>query len=206
MQLNRQVYVANRNKTINEQVLYHIDAIHEAMQAGKMISFQYLEWNASKRLVVRHDGAAYRMTPKALIWDDENYYLVAWDDEASICKHFRVDKMKNITILEENARKRDVVIDPAAYSRKMFGMYDGRLQDVTIRCPMKLVGILIDRFGKEIVIRADGLDHCLVRTQVAVSRQFFGWMCGLGKEFQIVSPKETADAYQEHLRSIINGC
>ncbi len=202
-QLNRQVYVANRNKTVNEQVLYHIDAIHSAMQNGRMITFQYLEWNASKRLVVRRDGALYRVSPKALIWDDENYYLVAWDDDAGICKHFRVDKMKNITILEERAHNPEIEINPASYSRRMFGMYDGKVQDVTIRCSANRIGILIDRFGKDISIRAEGLNHCLVRTQVAVSPQFFGWLCGLGPEFQIVSPTEVADAYLDHLWSIV---
>ena len=201
-QRNRQVYVANRNKTVNEQVLYHIDAIHSALQNGKMISFQYMEWNASKRLVVRRDGALYRMSPKALIWDDENYYLVAWDDEASICKHFRVDKMKNITVLDENAHNPEIVIDPASYSRRMFGMFDGKLQDVSIRCPINRIGIMIDRFGKDIGIRADGPTHCVVRTRVAVSPQFFGWMCALGRDFTIVSPSELADAYLAHLKSI----
>lgn len=202
-QLNRQVFVANRNKTVNEQVLYQIDAIHAAMQQNRMISFQYMEWNATKRLVLRKDGALYRMSPKALIWDDENYYLVAWDSEAQICKHFRVDKIKNITVLDDPAENPGIEIDAASYSRRMFGMFDGKLTDVTIRCPIGMVGILIDRFGKDITIRADGLNHCLVRTQVAVSTQFFGWLCGLGSGFTITSPAEVSEAYRAHLRSVL---
>ncbi|MBO4902629.1 MAG: WYL domain-containing protein [Lachnospiraceae bacterium] len=202
--LDRQVCVANRVKTVNEQVLYQIDAIHMALQNKKMISFQYMEWNASKRLMVRRDGALYKISPKTLLWDDENYYLVAWDPEAGICKHFRVDKMKNITVLDEDAKNPEIEIDPALYSKRMFGMFGGKLQDVTIRCPMNRIGILIDRFGKEINIRADGLDHCLVRTQIAVSNHFFGWLCGLGGEFEIVSPAEVAEEYKEHLLSLIN--
>ena len=111
--------------------------------------------------------------------------------------------LKNITVLEESAHNPEIVIDPAAYSLRMFGMFDGKLQDITFRCPMNRVGIMIDRFGKDIVIRADGPGHCLVRTQVALSQQFFGWLTGLGSDFQIVQPSEVADAYLDHLRSIV---
>ncbi len=168
-----------------------------------MINFQYMEWNPTKRLVVKKGGALYRMGPKTLIWDDENYYLVAWDEEVHRYKHFRVDKMKNITVTDDPVLDPGDEIDPAFYSRIMFGMYDGKLQDVTLRCPLNLIGILIDRFGKDIAIRQDGPLHCLVRVQVAVSNQFYGWICGLGKEFEIVSPEDVATGYKEHLRSVL---
>ena len=203
-QLNRQITVSNRNKTVNEQVLYNIDAIHTALQNGKMISFQYLEWNASKRLVVKKGGKPYLISPKTLIWDDENYYLVAWDPDAGYCKHYRVDKMKNIEVLDADATDYGFEIDPASYSRKMFGMYDGKVRDVTIRCPVHMVGIMIDRFGKDIVIRTENLQYCQVRVQVAVSNQFFGWLCGLGEEFTIVKPRSVADAYRDHLSKVLD--
>ncbi len=204
VKLDRQVTVSNRNKTVNEQVLYNIDAIHAALQNNQMISFQYMEWNTTKRLVVKKGGALYKMSPKTLIWDDENYYLVAWDEEAGFCKHFRVDKMKNISVLDEKAQNPAVTIDPASYSRRMFGMYDGKKQDVTIRCPMDRIGIMIDRFGKDIAIRSDGMTHCLVRVEVAVSNLFFGWMCGLGSDFSIVSPAEVKEAYRDHLKKTLD--
>lgn len=199
--LNRHITVSNR-KSINENVLYNIDAIHTALQNGKMISFQYMEWNTTKRLIVKKGGALYLMSPKTLIWDDENYYLVAWDDEAGMIKHFRVDKMKNIEVLAQDAVRPAIEIDPADYSSIMFGMYDGRITEVTLRCPAEKIGILIDRFGKEISIRSDGPLHCIVRVQVAVSPQFFGWLCGLGAQFQILSPEETKEQYRAHLRSV----
>ena len=202
-QLNRQITVSNRNKTVNEQVLYNIDAIHTALQNKKMISFQYLEWNATKRLVVKKGGKPYVISPKTLIWADENYYLVAWDPDAGFCKHYRVDKMKNIEVLEEDATDYGVTIDPASYSRKMFGMYDGKMKDVTIRCPVHMIGILIDRFGKDISIRTENLHFCQVRVEVAVSNQFFGWLCGLGEEFSIIRPRSVADAYKEHLSNVL---
>lgn len=202
--LNRYVYVANRPKTINENVLYNIDALHNALYEHKQISFQYLEWNTLKRLVPRRDGDDYVISPKALIWDDENYYLVGFDSEADINKHFRVDKMKNITILDAKALDKGAEINPALYSGKRFGMYNGDTETVSIRCPVEKIGILIDRFGKDITIRNDNLHYCTVRIDVAVSKQFYGWLCGLGDDFTIVSPVKVRDGFKEYLLSIIS--
>lgn len=202
--LNRYVYVANRPKTINENVLYNIDDIHYAINNHKQISFQYLEWNTYKRLVVKKDGAIYRISPLALIWDDENYYLVGFDNEAGINKHFRVDKIKNINVLDDASIKPEKEIDPALYSRKMFGMYNGDFQSINILCPIDKVGIFIDRFGKDISIKNEVNGYCSVRIEVAVSNQFYGWFSGLGKDYTILGPPSIRNDYKKFLESILS--
>lgn len=202
--LNRYVYVANRPKTINENVLYNIDDIHNAINNHKQISFQYLEWNNYKRLVVKKGGNLYKVSPLALIWDDENYYLVGYDETAGINKHFRVDKIKNISILDETSVKPNQEIDPALYSRKMFGMFNGDIQTVSISCPIDKIGIFIDRFGKNIGIKNEVNGYCTVRIEVAISNQFYGWFSGLGNNFSIISPKTVRNDYINYLKSILN--
>ena len=153
MQLQRQVFVAGRVKTENESIYYNVDRIHHAIQAGVLISFTYLEWNVKKELQLRRGGQKYRISPWALTWQDENYYLIAYDDEEEKIKHFRVDKMNKITELSGEKRKGMEAFrqfDIAAYTKQTFGMFGGTTQSVTLRLPASMIGIILDRFGREI--------------------------------------------------------
>ena len=201
--LKRQVFVANRSKTQNENVLYNIDDIHRAIQGGKKIGFVYFEWSVNKELQPRKNGEVYQVSPLALIWDDENYYLVAYDQEAGIRKLFRVDKMKSIDVLDSPADAPDKTLDIAAYSKKMFGMFGGQTVDVTLRCPNKKIGILLDRFGTDISVHGLDEECSRVRVQVAVSGQFFGWLCALGEDIVILSPESVKTDYRNHLERIL---
>lgn len=205
-QLQRQVYVANRIKTANESIYYIVDDIHRAIQNNEQISFQYLEWNLSKELVPRRDGRQYRISPWALTCKDENYYLIAHDGEEDKIKHFRVDKMGKIEILEGVKREGAALFerfDIADYANKTFGMYGGQEETVTLEFENRFVGVVIDRFGKDVPIRQRDEEHFTVRVKVAVSGQFFGWLTGLGAGARIVSPGEVAQAYRDHLEEVI---
>lgn len=201
--LNRYVYVANRPKTINENVLYNIDSIHLAISEHKKISFQYMDWNVQKRLVPRRNGEEYVTGPKALIWDDENYYLVGFDENAGLDKHFRVDKMKKIAILDEKINNKGADINPALYSGKRFGMFNGDTKTVNVKCPVQKVGIFIDRFGKDISIMPQNLNYCILRIDVVVSKQFYGWLTGLGDDFEIVGPEKIRNDYTNYLNNVL---
>lgn len=205
-QLQRQVYVANRIKTANESIYYIVDDIHRAIQDNDQISFQYLEWNLAKELVPRRDGRRYRVSPWALTCKDENYYLIAHDGEEDKIKHFRVDKMGKIEILSGTKREGAALFerfDIADYANKTFGMYGGREETVTLEFENRLIGVVIDRFGKDVPMRQRDDEHFTVRVKVAVSGQFFGWITGLGAGACIVSPKEVTEAYQAHLQAVL---
>ena len=97
-QLQRQVYVDRRVKTMNESIFYNVDRLHGAIAANKMITFRYFEYNVNRERVFRREGSKYRLTPFGLIWDSENYYLAGWDELRKELRHYRVDKMADITI------------------------------------------------------------------------------------------------------------
>lgn len=202
-QLKRQVYVLNRIKTDNESVFYNVDYIHEAVHRNKQISFQYYEWSTSKEMKLRRDGERYIVSPLALVWDDENYYLIAYEEGRGI-RHYRVDKMKAIEVLDDNRLEesgyRD--FDPAIYSNKVFGMYGGQPGTVTLSFPEKLTGVMLDRFGKEVSLKKDS-DNFSIRTDVVISDHFFGWLAGLGKEVKIVSPDNIRQQYKQYLSDIL---
>lgn len=204
-ELNRSVFIRNRMKSGNEKVYYNVDDLHNAMNTDHMIEFQYGEWDTSKHLVVKHEGKKYRVSPWALTWDDENYYLIAYDEEDGKIKHFRVDKMIRIEIIDEarNGCSQFKDFDLASFAKKTFGMYGGPDEDITLRCENHLVGVLIDRFGKDIMIVPDGDDYIRVHVLVSVSPQFFGWITGLGRGVEIISPEKIRNEFQVFLNDIL---
>lgn len=203
-QLNRQVFVTNRIKSMNESIYYNVDEIHSGIAHNRKIRFRYFEYNIAKEKVFRKDGAYYEVSPFAMTWDDENYYLVAFDSGAGIVKHYRVDKMADISMLEEERDGAEVyaTLDMGSYSRKVFGMFSGKEQTVQLRAAKHLVGTFLDRFGKEIIVVPDGADHFTVSVDVVVSPQFFGWICSFGAEAVITGPAQVVEQMRSLVRSI----
>lgn len=205
-QLQRQVYVANRIKTANESIYYIVDDIHRAIQNNEQITFQYLEWNLEKELIPRKDGKIYRISPWALTCKDENYYLIAHENESNSIKHFRVDKMGHIQILTGIAREGAELFerfDIAAYANKTFGMFGGREEVVTLEFENRFIGVVLDRFGKEVSVRKRDTEHFSVRVQVALSGQFYGWITGLGAGAKITAPADVVKEYYDYLNQVI---
>lgn len=205
-QLQRQVYVAGRSKAENEGIYYNVDAIHRAIQTDSKLSFQYLSWTPDKRLEPRKKGQAYIVSPWALLWQEENYYLAAYDASAGEIRHYRVDKMGSAEILSEKREGKDMFekLDVAQYSSQTFGMFGGIKQQVTLRMKNALAGVLIDRFGKDIPIRKESEEFFTVRLTVNVSQQFYGWLAGLGKNACIVAPAEVQEEYKNYLLDILS--
>lgn len=203
--LQRQVYVAGRIKTENESIYYNIDNIHRAIQENKQIEFQYLDWNLKKELVPRVGGRK-QVSPWALIWREENYYLAAYDSVDGIMKHYRVDKMGQVRVLKEarEGMEQFAKVDPAVYTNQTFGMFSGTEEIVTLQFPNRLVGVVLDRFGREADIRPMTDRVFRIRVKVAVSGQFFGWLAGIGREAVVVSPAEVKEQYAVWLEDIVN--
>lgn len=202
--LQRQVFVTNRIKTMNESIYYNVDEIHSGITQNRKIRFKYFEYTVNKERRFRRDGAFYVMSPYALTWDDENYYLVAYDSDASIIKHFRVDKMEKISVTDEERDGREAyeALDMAVYARKVFGMFSGEEREVKLRFDEQLVGAVLDRLGQDVMLIPDGDGHFTVHASVVVSPQFFAWVCGFGELAQIVAPDDIVAQMKEHVGKI----
>ena len=195
-QLQRQVFVTRRIKAMNESIYYTVDALHEAIDSGKQIRFHYFEWalgrgreRVEKRL--RKDGAWYQVSPWWLIWDNENYYLVAYDSQSRDVRHYRVDKMQDIALVDALREGGDLLsrFDPGAYAGSLFGMYHGDLETVKLRFDNALIGVVADRFGREVFLSPDGENHFTVSAKVAISPQFLAWVFSFGSQAEIVAPE-----------------
>mgnify|MGYP001850861862 FL=1 len=193
--LQRQVYVSGRIKTMNESIYYTVDAIHNAISENRKIRFQYFQWNVKKEMELRHGGAWYHISPWGLAWDNENYYLVGYDSDAGRIKHYRVDKMLHIRISEEEREGREHFqkLDMADYTKKSFGMFGGEEQTVKLLVDNNLVGVILDRFGKDVMLIPADEGHFTVNVDVHVSGLFLGWIFSLGEQVKILSPEGVAE-------------
>lgn len=193
--LQRQVYVSGRIKTMNESIYYTVDAIHNAISENRKIKFQYYQWNAKKEMELRHNGAWYHISPWGLSWDDENYYLVGYDSETEMIKHYRVDKMLHIKMSDETREGKEHFkkLDMADYAKKSFGMFGGKEQMVKMLVHNNLAGVIIDRFGKDVMMLPVDDEHFSVNVEVHVSRQFLGWVFSLGEDIKIIGPNEVTE-------------
>ena len=205
-QLQRQVFVANRIKTMNESIYYAVDEIHKAISADRQITFQYFDWNFKKEKQLRRDGRIYAVSPWALTWDDENYYMIAFDEESGIIKHYRVDKMQKIKVSASKrlGEKLFENFDPAVYPGKTFGMYGGRDEQVTLRCRHSMAGIVVDRFGQDVIMYDVGNGFFEISVKVSVSPLFLTWIMNFGGDMMIVSPDSVIEEYIELARKAIN--
>ena len=203
--MQRQVQIVGRSKTLNETIYYNVDIIHNALHANKKIKFNYSEWNVKKELQFKKDGAYYVVSPWALTWDDENYYLIAYDESADIIKHFRVDKMQNMRVLEEGRIGEENFrnFDLASFAKKTFAMYGGRDEVVTLLCHNSLAGVIIDRFGQDANMVPVDDDYFYVKALVSVSPQFFGWVTGIGGKMYISGPESVKEEYKRYLEKLV---
>lgn len=195
--LQRQVFVSGRVKTMNEAVLYSIDAIHEAIAQNRQITFRYFDYDVNKQKVFRHGGKRYQVSPAGLLRSDESYYLVALADGEK--RHYRVDRMAQTQLSGQPRQPGCEQLDLAAYTRRHFGMFSGEERQVKLRCPNRLAHVMLDRFGLEVMLVPDGEDHFTLTADVAVSQQFFGWLFGLGGEVEVLAPREVRQALADQL-------
>ena len=204
-QLNRQVYIAGRVKTMNESVYYNIDTIHEAINADRQIRFKYFKWDLQKKMKLRKEGDWFRVSPWHLIWDNEYYYLIAYDNENNKIKHYRVDKMLKISLVDEQREGKEQYkkFDIARYTRGLFGMFGGEETKVTLEVHNSMVSVIIDRFGKDIYITPVDEEHFRTNVNVSVSSQFLGWIMSLGDKVRIVGPDEVLEQMKAEISRLM---
>lgn len=204
-QLQRQVFVSNRIKTMNESIYYNVDKIHAAISSNNKISFQYYEWKITGKDALpvekqmRHQGVRYVLSPWALSWDDENYYMIAFDSTEQIIKHFRVDKMSSIEITEQtrDGQEEFSSFDVADYVKKTFGMFGGTQERVKLEFANHLIGVVVDRFGKDIAVSLTDEEHFCITVDVAVSPHFLSWVFLFGQDVKILEPQNVREKMRQ---------
>lgn len=205
-QLQRQVYVAGRIKVMNESIYYNVDKLHTAIAGQKAITFKYFDYDIARNKVFRQEGKRYVVSPYGLIWNSENYYLVAFDHAHRELRHYRVDKMTEIVVtgLDREGKEQYPGFQLAVLGQKHFGMYSGQEMKVTLRGRRDKASLVWDRFGQDVILVPDGEEHFTVTLPVVMSPQFFGWLLGLDGSVTLIGPRQAVCAYRRRLAAAMD--
>jgi len=188
--LSHTVSVSGRIKTMNESIYRNVDAIGGAIERGHKIRFQYFEWTPEGKKKLRRDGERYTVSPFFLIWDNENYYLIGVEEKSGEKRHFRVDKMLSIEEVDLLRQGKELLegVSPADYENRVFGMYAGKEERVTLRWSNSLSGVFYDRFGGDMTVRKDG-DGFISSHRLMISPVFYAFLMGFGGDVKILEPQ-----------------
>ena len=203
----RQVIVSNRVKNMNTNVHKNVDHLNYAIVEDWKVKFKYFDYNTKQERTFRKKGGWYVISPFALVYCDDNYYLLGYDAEKGKIMNYRVDRMAYVSAQEGMIREgKDVfaALDIAQYQRYTFSMYSGDVQRVTMRFRNTMMNAVIDKFGKLGYVKEVDKDHFEVTVPVAVSPQFFGWVFGLGNYVTIVGPENVKEKMTKMLDSVRN--
>lgn len=205
-QLHRQVHLSEQLKSTNDGVFDNVDRIHTAISTNRQIKFRYFQWNEKKKRVLRHNGRWYHVSPWALVVNEQNYYLLAYDTDAAMMKTFRVDKMLNMELQEfaRIGREEFEKINLSEYTKQVFGMFTGKGANVTLEVANELAGVIIDRFGQECMLIPISETHFSVSVEVSVSERFYGWLIGFGEKIEVKDPKWVREEIGNHLRKTLD--
>lgn len=207
--LKRQVLVAGRIKNMNETIFYLVDDLNRAITENSAITFRYFDWvleSGTLQKKARHDGALYTVSPWQLLWEDEYYYLIAFDHQSQSIHHYRVDRLAQISLTKERRQgeAQFKALHAENYSARVFGMFGGKSRPVTLCFPAHLLNAMIDRFGKNCDFRTAEDGRLTVRGEVVPSSHFYGWLLSLGEGVTIQTPQELKEDYKTFLQKRLN--
>lgn len=210
--IHHDVVIANRVKSVSTGLFRNVDTIHTAISENSQITFKYFNYDLKKQKKYFNKGGLYTASPWAMIYVDDNYYLLAY--EKGKFKHFRVDKMDSVQLLMTQTNLGSCVVpregaaefekyDMSAYTKYTFGMFGGDITPVTMVFQNQMIGVVMDRFGHDVPVIKEDDNHFRVTVSVAVSNQFYGWVFGLGKSVRIVAPEHVKEGMRAALTGIL---
>ncbi len=192
--IKRNVLVSGRVKSMNETIYYNVDTIQEAIGQNKQITFRYFDWDfGGKR---KYRDKSYVASPYGLCQDNENCYLLAHSERYGIT-HYRVDRMSDIQMLDVKRIPCPELTGKALneHAQRFFSMFSGQMTDVKLRFHRELLNVVVDRFGRDVMLIPEDSEHFNVTVKVAVSPMFLGWLMSFGSRVKILHPQSVADEF-----------
>ena len=204
--LRRHITVEGRVKSENEKAFYILDRINEAIDRGCKVSFQYADYNIRKRKVVRNDGVPYVVSPYALVWDGDYYYMIGYCDNREHMRHFRLDRIYRIpTVLtNEEAVPEPADFHLADYMQKIFRMYGGdEIVEVDLLCEASIMNAIIDQFGANVRTKEVDENHFKATVTVTPSPTFYRWVFGWNGNMKIIGPEQVREGYKVMIKKAL---
>ena len=199
--VRRHLYTADPVKADNKQIYYIVDAVADAINEGKKIRFQYFDYNGEKEKCLRHGGAEYSVSPYALVWDDSHYYMCGYSDKKQIIANYRVDRMCNTEVKNEEAVPLPEGFNMDEYVRQQFHMFAGDETEVILECRDDMMKYIIDQFGEEVETWKVSEDTFRAKVSVADSPTFYGWVFPFEGKIRIAEPEEIREKYRSMVKA-----
>lgn len=203
-ELDRQIFIDKRVKPKNENIYYIIDSLHTAIADSKQTTFKYIDYNGDKEKVFKHEGMVYNVSPYALAWNDDHYYLIGYCSNHKRISKFRVDRLAKLKITDKPYVPAPDGFSVAEYVKSVFSMYDGDLVTVELKCTNDLMKVIIDKFGEDVKTVSLGSNCFKAIVNVSVSPTFFGWAFQFSNNMSILAPQKVKDSYVEMLKAVYN--
>ena len=193
------IRVDKRVKAPNEQILYIIQAVKEAIRQDSQIRFKYYEYDENLRRVQKHDGQNYTVSPYALIWKRDRYYLIGWSETHGQTAHFRIDRMgmPKLSGKPRVSMPKDLRLEDR--SNRIFSMFDGPEETVTLRFSPSVLNQIVDQFGTDITLKKAG-DALETTAAVHLSPTFYGWLFQYVGEMTVTAPEHVCREYAERMK------
>lgn len=203
--LKRNMVCFNTRKHSNEKILYTIDALEEAILNQKKVIFLYYDLNENGERVYRRDGHHYVVEPIALVFNEDNYYLLCYSSRHDSTSSYRLDRMDAVEIIDKPCCEKAVALreEVATYTEQAFKMFGGQLEDVVLEFHRSLIGVVYDKFGESVKMLPSGENKCIATVKVRISPTFWGWIFQFGAQMQILSPGRATNEYQNKLNALI---
>ncbi len=207
--LKRQVYIDNRAKSTNESIYYVIDKLDEAIKSGKKVRFTYSRRKMDEKYAARKETRTFTLSPYALIWSNDHYYLVGNNEKYDNLMNVRIDRISQVEILEQNVRPMEEVcayshyFDAADYAAKTFNMFSGELQMIELKCSNDMIEQMFDRFGERINTRRADDTHFLLRTEASISAGLVSWIMQFGTDLEVIAPVQLKEMVAQRAEMIL---
>lgn len=202
-QLIRHIHATNRIKSDNPENFYNVDVVNDAINSRRKIAFKYTEYNRYKEKVFRNNDEVYELSPYALFWNEDYYYVVGWSDKHENVSVFRTDRLYKPEILTEDAVPEPADFRLEDYSKEIFEMFDGEEADVVLECKNEFMKYIIDRFGEDVDAEPVSRNYFQARVRVALSPTFYAWVFTFAGGIRIISPEKAVDEIVKMAKKLV---
>ena len=199
--LKKNIVEFNTTKHSNEHIYYTVNTIEDAILAEKKIAFQYFDLNERHERVFRKNGEKYKANPVAMVFSNDNYYLMCYHDNHDNITTYRIDRMLNAEMLSDeiNTKVRSKALSISKHRKQVFSMFGGEIQTVRFEADRDMLDVIFDKFGEDMSITSLGTDKISFSAEVQISPMFFGWCCSFGERIRIISPNSVQKDLSDYI-------
>jgi len=195
--LNNYKVFAKNSKTENMEVIKNIEDISESIQNSSKIEFEYWKYSIDKKFEFTPQKS-YKVSPYAMVYNEQEFYLIAIKEGEEKFQFFRLDRMKKIRKLEEKREINKTEKEIDEFAKSTIEMFAGEIEEIEAICDNPLLNPVVDKFGKNITIIKN--DENTFRLKLDTDRNgFLFWALKNLREVEIIKP----DSLRNEMKEIV---